>query len=94
TDEASDDGLVHWVAGARPPANPWPGDNPYCFGCWTSPVPLSLAPQPVAFIGYGAVNNETVAHAAAVLAGLEPMPERPDEDAFFAADRVVRGATG
>lgn len=90
------DGLLHWAGEPRPPeVVPYgPGANPFCQGCWTSPVPwTTVAPDVPAYasIGYGALNERTVALAAAVLAGEAALPERPDEDTFFAADRTARG---
>lgn len=70
-----------------------PGQNPYCQGCWTLPVPWSQVPRDVPaypFIGYGAVNERTVALASAVLHGRRPLPERSTEDSFFAQDRQIR----
>lgn len=43
-----------------------------------------------ALIGYGAVTPGSLAHAVRVLHGEEPLPQRPDEDAFFDQDRALR----
>ncbi|MGQ0535612.1 MAG: hypothetical protein ACT4PT_06035 [Methanobacteriota archaeon] len=70
-----------------------PGANPFCHGCWTLPVRWTEVPSAVdqyPTIGYGAVNEFTVAKAARVLAGLEPAPARPLEDAQYAADQAAR----
>jgi hypothetical protein len=70
-----------------------PGQNPYCQGCWTMPlrwvdVPPDVPAYPM--IGYGAVNERSARVAIAVMRGRRPLPERIDEDAFFAQDRQVR----
>ncbi len=70
-----------------------PGQNPYCQGCWTLPVPWEVVPAEYPAytqIGYGAVNEHSIALARRVLRGKAPVPERPDEDAFFAHDEALR----
>lgn len=94
TGKDSDDGLVNWAA--RPgtlPQDPWPGDNPYCVACFTSPVPLSQIPRGVPLVenvGYGAITAQSVQLAKDVLSGREAMPQRPLEDQYFALDHQVR----
>lgn len=58
---------------------------------------LTSVPQPAdlpaAFypkMGYGEVSEHTIAAAVAVLTGSKPMPERPVEDAFYAASESSR----
>lgn len=93
SDAASDDGLVNW--GAQPgstPGDPWPGDNPYCVACFTSPVRLGDIPADQdlsASIGYGAVTRMSLEHAFVSLDG-SALPERPTEDAFFERDEALR----
>ncbi|MHB8604349.1 MAG: hypothetical protein ACYDCK_03755, partial [Thermoplasmatota archaeon] len=98
--EGKDDGLLHWTAHPQDPLpltyiEKWgPGANPFCQGCWTMPVDWTAIPDAVdaayPLIGYGAVNEFSVAAADAVLDGASPMPVRPVEDAMFAADQQVR----
>lgn len=94
TAATEDDGLLHWTAtpGAKP-SDPWLGDNPYCVGCWTSPVPLKDVPTNVNLvynIGYGAVTRASTEAGKAVLSGQQPIPSRPVEDQFFSADATLR----
>lgn len=97
--EGRDDGLVHWAADPTSPSRDFvpiygPGANPFCQGCWTLPVKWADVPAGnpgLASIGYGGINEFSVALAEQVLLGNEPLPERALEDAFFAADGVVRG---
>ncbi len=63
----------------------------------TSYVPGMCIPQPVdspqavyAKMGYGEVSEHTFPHALAVLAGREPMPERPDEDRWYELSEQLR----
>lgn len=91
------DGLLHFTGGPAAPQNPQhgPGENPFCEGCWTLPVDWSEVPADVPShlsIGYGAVNERSVALAKTVLAGTSLMPQRPIEDAFFAQDEAIRTA--
>ena len=70
-----------------------PGRNPYCQGCWTLPIAWSdVPPEYPAYtqIGYGAINEHSFRLASRVLTGKVAMPERPDEDAFFAQDEALR----
>lgn len=57
---------------------------------WTS-VPAGAAQMPL--IGYGAVTRRTGDAAIATLVGEAQTPERPVEDAFFAADDDARAVT-
>jgi hypothetical protein len=93
SDAQSDDGLVNWAATGSMPKDPWPGDNPYCVGCFSSPVRLSSIPADtslVTSIGYGAINHDSVAVAKRVLHGEVPLPVRSMEDQFFAQDEAAR----
>ncbi len=60
---------------------------------WALPVKWQQIPEGPAgipLIGYGAVTPNTAEHAFEVLRGEEPMPERPNEDAYFETDRTYR----
>lgn len=97
--EGKDDGAVHWV-GALPDAPPLdliasygPGGNPFCNGCWTLPAKWRDVPpdvQQFPLIGYGGINEHSLAHAARVLAGHGLEPERGAEDQLYALDQQVR----
>lgn len=91
------DGLLHFTGGPAAPQNPQhgPGENPFCEGCWTLPVEWTEVPSDAPShlsIGYGAINERSVALAHAVLAGDASMPDRTEEDAFFAQDEAIRSA--
>lgn len=91
--EGPDDGDVHWGGQPSPPDPANPAGNPYCVGCWTTPVAFASLPEGaplVAHAGYGAVDPTSVALALDVLAGAQPLPQRTIEDAFFAADAQLR----
>lgn len=90
------DGLMHWIGAPRPPdfTQFGPGANPYCQGCTTLPVAWSSVPASDASfqsIGYGAVNERSVALAAQVLRGAAPLPARA-EDAAYQRDQQIRSA--
>lgn len=93
--EGAHDGLVHWLG--EPTAPRYAGsyltaDNPYCQFCWTLPVRWTELPGAPAYptVGYGAINERSVALARDVLGGTAVLPARPDEDAFFAAEEQTR----
>lgn len=93
------DGLLHWAGAPRPPdfTHFGPGANPYCQGCTTMPVEwatVAAQADPVAFqsIGYGAVNERSVALGIRVLGGRAPMPARAAEDAAYERDQAIRRA--
>ena len=93
--EGRDDGLVHWTGEPRGPEfTPFgPGANPFCQGCWTMPADWTVIPADApAFplVGYGAINERSLAAAFAVLAGTTPEPERPQEDQAFDLDQQLR----
>ena len=90
-----DDGLVHWAGEPRPPdyTEYGPGANPFCPLCTTTPIDWTSVPSDVdafAHLGYGAINERSVALAKAVLEGKKPMPARATEDADYALDQQVR----
>ncbi|HEV2756338.1 MAG TPA: S8/S53 family peptidase [Actinomycetota bacterium] len=95
--EGRDDGDIHWAGDPRAPDHPefGPGANPFCVGCTTTPLPWKTLPgaaDAYAFVGYGGINEHSVAAAVAVLRGEEDMPDRPLADAQYEADQEVRGA--
>ncbi|HEV8359872.1 MAG TPA: S8 family serine peptidase [Candidatus Thermoplasmatota archaeon] len=99
--EGRDDGLLHFMAGAAE-GEPLPvdllvahglGTNPFCQGCWTLPVPWALVPADLPqfpLIGYGAVNEHSVALASAVFQGVAPEPARAIDDQLYALDQQLR----
>lgn len=69
------------------------GQNPFCPGCWSTPVEWRNVPGDAALFdreGYGAIDVVSVASAGAVLRGETAMDERPVEDALLAADQALR----
>jgi hypothetical protein len=103
--EGPDDGLLHWTADPAAhvgdvAGNPVdyatnPGQNPYCLGCVSTPLPYSAVPTDVSLWaneGYGAIDPASVAQAKAVLRGDAALPARPVEDALYAADQAFREA--
>lgn len=92
--EGADDGLLHFLGAGSVPQHPefGPGENPFCVGCWTLPVSWSEVPDSVEAhrdIGYGAINERSVAAAIAILEGA-PASARPEVDAWYAEDQQVR----
>lgn len=88
-----DDGLTHWGGRGAAPAPTDPAGNPYCLGCWTTPIDHAALPAGAplyAHVGYGAVDVESATRAVAVLRGDAQMPDRPLDDALFAADQAAR----
>ena len=95
--EGRDDGLVHWAGEPRAPDYPQygPGANPFCIGCTTMPIPWTAIPEQASayqLIGYGGINEHSVALAKKVLHGKAPLPQRPDEDAQYELDQEIRDA--
>lgn len=93
--EGRDDGLIHWGGEPRVPDYPQygPGANPFCIGCTTMPIPWAAIPENASayqFIGYGGINEHSVALAKKVLRGKAAVPERPDEDAQYELDQQIR----
>ena len=93
--EGKHDGAIHWAGDPRAPdyVEHGPGANPFCAGCTTTPVPwktLPAAADAYALVGYGGINEHSVAAGLAVLRGEEDLPERPLADAQYAADQQLR----
>lgn len=93
--EGAHDGAVHWAGGPRPPdhVEHGPGANPFCAGCTTTPVPWKAIPAAAdayALVGYGGINEHSVAAGIAVLRGEEELPVRPLADAQYDADQELR----
>ncbi len=90
-----DDGEIHWFGDPRAPeVLPYgPGDNAFCQGCWTLPLPWSQVPSAVpayTLIGYGAANERSLALAVKVLLGRAKEPNREDVDEFFVQEGKIR----
>jgi hypothetical protein len=95
--QGRDDGLLHWAGEPRAPDHTefGIGANPFCQLCTTSPVQWSSVPPSVDSyqdIGYGALNERSVALAFRVLDGKSAEPKRPSDDAHYASDQQLRGA--
>ncbi|MDQ4025939.1 MAG: hypothetical protein M3217_10720, partial [Actinomycetota bacterium] len=95
--EGRDDGEIHWAGDPRAPdhAEYGPGGNPFCVGCTTTPLPwktLPAAADAYPLIGYGGINEHSVAAGIAVLRGEEDLPERPLADAQYEVDQEARAA--
>lgn len=93
--EGRDDGLIHWAGEPRAPdfTQYGPGANPFCLLCTTTPVAWTSVPEQAdayQLIGYGAIDERSFKAALAVLAGREPLPERPAADAQYDADQQLR----
>jgi hypothetical protein len=101
--EGPDDGLLHWAADpagslgnvegdpVRYVTNP--GQNPYCLGCFSTPLRFTDVPTDVSLWdreGYGAIDPTSVALAGRVLRGEVPLPARLAEDALYLADQTFR----
>ena len=100
--EGKDDGMINWSGDPRAPdpmtevAPYGPGANPYCQGCNTLPIKWSDVPADFpayASIGYGGINERSLALAIDVLNGAATEPSRADVDAFFASEAAVRDVT-
>ncbi|HEX2295734.1 MAG TPA: S8 family serine peptidase [Actinomycetota bacterium] len=94
--EGRDDGDVHWAGEPRPPdyVEYGPGGNPFCVGCTTTPVAWKTMPAAAdaySVLGYGGINEHSVAAGYEVLRGEAEMPERPLADAQYEADQQLRG---
>jgi hypothetical protein len=96
--EGRDDGLMQFMGSLTAPQHPeyGPGENPFCVGCWTLPArwadDLPFGRQAYLDIGYGGINERSVALAGRVLRGEAAMPARPDVDAWYAQDQSIRKA--
>ncbi|HEX2021733.1 MAG TPA: S8/S53 family peptidase [Candidatus Thermoplasmatota archaeon] len=89
------DGDMHWGSQGAPPSPTNPAGNPYCLGCWGTPIAFSQVPEGVPLVahaGYGSVDPLSLDLALQVLRGEMPLPERATEDAFFALDAQARAA--
>ena len=92
-----DDGNIHWAGDPRAP-EPMPygiGSNPFCQLCTTTPVGWTQIPADAPaypLIGYGAINERSLAFAVNVLRGRAPMPVRPQEDMAYDVDQALRMA--
>lgn len=94
-EEGMHDGKRHWLAEpVEPDLLPHgPGSNAFCPGCWTLPAQWSQVPEGAPTytnIGYGALNEFTLADAIHVLEGDQPEPARDEVDAFFEAQQPAR----
>lgn len=94
-EEGKHDGLVHWAGEPRAPDHTeyGPGGNPFCLGCTTTPVPWSDIPEEVdayQFIGYGGINEFSVALGKKVLRGKADQLERETADAQYELDQSIR----
>lgn len=76
-------------AAQAPAASPEDGGTCAPGSQGTTPVQHPGGAAEVALLGYGAATKESARHAARILVGAEPMPERPVEDAFFALDATA-----
>ena len=93
--EGKHDGLIHWAGEPRVPDNAeyGPGGNPFCIGCTTTPVPWSAIPKEgdaYLFIGYGGINEFSVALGKKVLAGEAGALARETADAQYEVDQSIR----
>lgn len=95
--EGKDDGEIHWLGAPGAPTHTdyGPGGNPFCLGCTTTPVPWSTVPEQAqdaayTFVGYGAINERSVALGEKVLRGKAEMPSRANADAQYELDQTVR----
>jgi hypothetical protein len=93
------DGKIHWAGDPRAPDNVeyGPGGNPFCVGCTTTPVPWSSLPDEAdgsayTFVGYGGINERSIALGKKILRGKADVPERPAADAQYELDQQVRTA--
>ncbi len=93
--EGKDDGDIHWSGDPRPPDHTefGPGANPFCIGCMTMPVEWKQIPDAASaytLIGYGGINERSVALADKVLQGTADEPARPLEDQQYSIDQQIR----
>ncbi len=94
--ETGDDGWVQFTGepGSVPHHPEYgPGENPFCFGCWTLPVLWKDVPEdrPAHLsIGYGGINTYSRDLAMSVLMGTASIPARPEVDDFFAQEEPIR----
>ena len=94
-EEGKHDGLIHWAGEPRGPDHIeyGPGGNPFCLGCTTTPVPWSAIPEEIdayQFIGYGGINEFSVALGKKVLRGKADPLVREAADAQYELDQSIR----
>jgi hypothetical protein len=92
-----DDGKVHWAGDPRAPdyTEYGPGANPFCQGCTTTPIAWKDVPdqaEAYPLVGYGGINERSVALASKVLHGKKKLPARDAADAQYEADQALRSA--
>lgn len=81
--------LILFRTAVSPPTSDWE-DGIRCQDA-TNVDPSGLPPQALyPFIGYGEINNASIAKALDVLFGRAEMPSRPVEDALYTADYNLR----
>ncbi|MFN2615231.1 MAG: S8/S53 family peptidase [Actinomycetota bacterium] len=97
--EGRDDGSLQWTAAGRAPTveelGRGPASNPYCNGCFNLPLGWYQLPDAgtlYPFVGYGAINERSIARALDVMNGSIAEPARPLEDQFFGYDNAIRNA--
>jgi hypothetical protein len=93
------DGKIHWAGDPRAPdyTEYGPGANPFCVGCTTTPIPWSTIPKEAegaayTFIGYGGINERSVALGKKILRGKVAAPSRSAADSQYELDQSVREA--
>lgn len=90
------DGDRHWASQPEDGPNATnPAGNPYCGGCWTTPLTYDdLPPEvpPYVYTGYGSISPDSTQTALAVLAGEQMEPGRSEADQFYALDQTIRSA--
>lgn len=93
--EGKDDGEIHWAGDPRAPDHTefGPGGNPFCILCTTTPIAWKTIPDGAnayTLIGYGAINETSVALATKVLQGTADLPDRSMEDQQYQLDQQLR----
>ena len=92
------DGKIHWAGDPRAPdyTEHGPGANPFCVGCTTTPLPWNALPKELdgsayTFVGYGSINERSLALGKKILRGKASLPERAAADAQYEFDQSARG---
>lgn len=93
--QGRDDGWLHWAGEPRQPDQTQfgAGANPFCQGCTTTPYRWVEAPpdvDPYQFVGYGAINERSLALAKKVLGGRVAEPSRVAQDQQYNRDQALR----
>lgn len=93
--QGRDDGWLHWSGEPRQPDQTQfgPGANPFCQGCTTTPLRWVDVPpdiDPYQFVGYGAINERSLALARKVLSGRVAEPSRVAQDQQYNRDQALR----